>query len=66
MSKVTIELGGKSEAAVRRLVNELGMSQTEILRRALCVYFVLADEAAKGNRVVLEDPNGAQREIIAP
>jgi hypothetical protein len=48
------------------LVNELGMSQTEILRRALCVYFVLADEAAKGNRVVLEDPNGAQREIIAP
>jgi hypothetical protein len=66
MSKFTIELGPKSEATLKRLAEEQGAPQTEIVRRALGVYAVLADEAEKGNRVILEEPSGRHREIIAP
>jgi len=66
MSKFTIELGPKSETTLKRLADEQGAPQTEIMRRALAVYAVLADEAEKGNRIVLEQPDGNVREIIAP
>lgn len=66
MSKFTIELGPKSEATLKRLAEEQGAPQTEIMRRALGVYAVLAAEAEKGNRVILQDPSGQMREVIAP
>ena len=66
MAKFTINLGPRSEETLKRLAEEQGAPQTEIVRRALGVYAVLADEAQKGNRIVLEDPNGKIRELIAP
>ena len=65
MGKFTIEFGSKSEKTLKQLAEDQDVAQTEIVRRALGVYAVLAEEAKKGNRVVLEDANGERREIIS-
>jgi hypothetical protein len=65
MAKVTINFGPKGEETLRRLAKEQEASQTEIVRRALGLYARLAEEAKHGNRIILEEPGGGKRELVA-
>ncbi|MHB8141754.1 MAG: ribbon-helix-helix domain-containing protein [Vulcanimicrobiaceae bacterium] len=65
MKKMTISLGPKSEATLARLAKRDESSQVEIVRRGVAIYAALSDQAAQGNRVVLQKPDGSITELVA-
>jgi hypothetical protein len=54
-------LTAKSEFALRRLANRLGLGETDLVNRAIQVYDLLEAEKAAGVKIVLWEEDGTNR-----
>ena len=52
MSKLTIQLGDKTNQLLKQLATEKNTTKTEIIRRALAMYKYLDDETRDGDKRV--------------
>ncbi len=64
MGKFTLEFNDKAALVVRELANRHGMSQSDIVRKALNLMSFVDEERAAGNRLIIETKQGTRKEIV--
>lgn len=63
--RLNVNLNAATADALKRLSDDLGVSLTEVVRRAISVYNFIDDERRKGHRIQTADPEkGDVRELI--
>ena len=62
--RYNLELSATLDRDLAEQAARLGISKSEVMRRALGTFVVLAEEVEKGNKLILSDGNGTQREVI--
>jgi hypothetical protein len=63
--RLTVNLSDEVAQALRELAEKRGTTVSEALRRAISTEKFINDKIEKGERVLLEDPDGnKQREIV--
>lgn len=62
--RYNLELSATLDRDLAEQAQRMGISKSEVMRRALGTFVVLAEEVEKGNKLLLSDGNGQQREVI--
>lgn len=62
--RYNLELSAALDRDLAEQAQRMGISKSEVMRRALGTFVVLAEEVEKGNKLLLSDGNGQQREVI--
>jgi len=64
-SRLNLEMGESARQKLDTLRDQTqANSLTEVVQRALAVYEFLHAEKAKGNALVVKDPDGGEKEVV--
>jgi hypothetical protein len=64
MAKYTLELGPRGEQTLAEIAKQQETSKADAIRRAIGVMGALTEEVQKGNKIVIQRPDGTTKEII--
>lgn len=62
--KISANFSPEIFEALQAMANELGISMTEVLRRAIGTEKYFLEETRKGARILLKDKDGSLREVV--
>lgn len=65
MMRATVNFSEQAHQALEGLAARSGKPMSEVLRLAISMEFWVEHERAKGNRILIERPNGQVREVVA-
>ncbi|NQT88965.1 hypothetical protein HQ560_19510 [bacterium] len=64
--RIVFEASGRLTAALEETAENLSLSKIATIRLAVAILTQITDHVRRGGRVVLRDPDGADREIWLP
>lgn len=62
--RLAVNLSPETARVFRSLIQRKGLSITEGVRRAIAVWRFVEDETARGNKIIVQEPGGTQREVL--
>jgi hypothetical protein len=63
-ARLSVNLNPETEAALRRLANEQGMSITEVIRRAVSTYAFVHDRVQEGKELQLAEGGQVTKVVL--
>jgi hypothetical protein len=62
--RLAVNVSDDTARTFRSLIERKGLSITEGIRRAIAVWRFVEDETERGNKLIVQEPNGTQREVL--
>lgn len=62
--RLAVNVSAETARIFRSLIERKGVSITEGIRRAIAVWRFVEDETDRGNKLIVQEPDGNQREIL--
>lgn len=64
VTRLNVNLNMATADALKGLSADLGVPMTEVVRRAISIYAFVDDERARGNQILIAEPDGTCRELV--
>lgn len=66
LGKLSVNIPQSELNDLREVANKRGWTMTETLRQAIALEKLVAEEVAKGNKILIQQPDRKAREILLP
>jgi hypothetical protein len=65
MPRFNVDLSNQAVEVIDTLADEQGTSKADVLRQAISLQKWFTDVQKQGGKIVVEQPDGTQREVVA-
>jgi hypothetical protein len=64
VAKVTVQMSNELDSVISSLASRRDIPKSQVLRRAVALMKMLDDADEKGEKVILRDPDGDERQLV--